>query len=361
MDKTLQLQPCRRRHSFRSMTYHTTIQAAGHDGALQNESGELFIKPTNQQEIDFYTAIARDDELQYITFLYMGTLFEQQLEQSTQLISQVTDAGNLGQLQDLAVLANKSDPIPNSQVCIVLENGLHGYNSPSVIDVKLGSILWDENAPAEKRTRLDQVSRTTTSGSLGYRISGMNIYNNVTKTRHEYDRWFGRSLTAENIVEKGLARMFPEIGENDFPGQESDLAIAMRQVMVDSVLEELQYIYQILEQRELRMVSGSVLIVYEGDLEEFHKKFTANINWAGPKVDDKTNDGSNDGNDNDEHDDDNDIEEEDEDNRPPPYCTVKLIDFAHTKLAPGLGADKNSLDGLRNLIKGIRQLADKWS
>lgn len=333
------------------MTYYAAMQAAGHDGALQDESGELFIKATNQQEIDFYNAIALDEDLQRITFVYMGTLLEQQVspDQQTQgILEQAVETGNIGQLQDLAIMANKNDSLEENQTCIVLENGLYGYKCPSVVDIKLGCQLWDDSASEDKRQRLDQVSNSTTSGTLGYRISGMNIYNPQTCERTEYDRWFGRSLTTDDVVEKGLKNMFSQ-PQQPVSSKQND----MRYVIVQSILGELEYIYKTIEVKEMRIISGSVLIIYEGDVDEFGDKLQRSIEWA--EKEDKQQSGTSRVGQEEEEEEDKD--EEDEENlRPPSVCTVKLIDFAHAKMTPGLGHDENVLKGLRNLIDGFRKL-----
>ena len=47
------------------------------------------------------------------------------------------------------------------------------------------------------------------------------------------------------------------------------------------------------------------------------------------------------------------ISEDEENKKPGPPYTVKLIDFAHTRLAPGAGPDKGVLLGLDNILKLI--------
>ena len=44
-----------------------------------------------------------------------------------------------------------------------------------MIDIKLGRILYDKDTSEEKRLRMEQVSSDTTSGSLGFRICGMQV------------------------------------------------------------------------------------------------------------------------------------------------------------------------------------------
>lgn len=59
--------------------------------------------------------------------------------------------------------------------CISLENLVGSYVWPSIVDIKLGSVLYDDDASDDKKWRLSQVSAETTSGSMGMRICGMKV------------------------------------------------------------------------------------------------------------------------------------------------------------------------------------------
>jgi len=43
---------------------------------------------------------------------------------------------------------------------------------PNILDVKLGTVLYDEDAPPEKRERMEKKARDTTSGEVGIRLTG---------------------------------------------------------------------------------------------------------------------------------------------------------------------------------------------
>ena len=87
-------------------------------------------------------------------------------------------------------------------------------------------------------------------------------------------------------------------------------------------------------QLEIRMVGGSLLIIYEGDLERVKQ----GIALLEEDVEDE--------------DEDEDMEEEDEENtKPGPACLVKLIDFAHTKIIAGEGPDEGVLLGMDTTLK----------
>ncbi|KAI5302415.1 hypothetical protein KEM56_000718 [Ascosphaera pollenicola] len=182
-----------------------------------------------------------------------------------------------------------------TNLAIVIENIACGFKKPSIIDIKLGSRLWAEDAPPAKRRRLDEVSRGTTSGSLGFRIAGMKVWvgEKGAKVRsyerekdveeqiesqrgetsnsgaqpkvtvievdgyHRYDRWYGRSLTSDNVDE----------GFRTFLSGTNSSAHDHTKFLAKRIALNLRNIQSALEKEETRMYSSSVLIIYEGDPE----------------------------------------------------------------------------------------------
>jgi 1D-myo-inositol-tetrakisphosphate 5-kinase/inositol-polyphosphate multikinase len=58
---------------------------------------------------------------------------------------------------------------------VILENLVHSFTNPSIVDIKLGAVLHDVEASEDKKQRLAKVSAETTSGSMGLRICGMKV------------------------------------------------------------------------------------------------------------------------------------------------------------------------------------------
>ena len=61
------------------------------------------------------------------------------------------------------------------QLSLVIENAAHGFLKPNIIDIKLGTILWDEAAPPAKKERMENTARRTTSGETGIRLTGFQV------------------------------------------------------------------------------------------------------------------------------------------------------------------------------------------
>lgn len=58
---------------------------------------------------------------------------------------------------------------------LVLENLTHRFLRPNVLDIKLGTQLYDEDASAEKRERMQRASEASTSGTTGIRLTGFQV------------------------------------------------------------------------------------------------------------------------------------------------------------------------------------------
>lgn len=230
----------------------------------------------------------------------------------------------------------------DTELHIVLENITHGFKKPNVLDLKLGAQLWDDAAKPEKRARLDKVSAETTSGSLGFRIAGMRTYKGVSvpevsddlKEFVEQDKeggyWvfnkmYGREFSASNINDGFIAYIFP--------GAKSQAELERAREVLAYFLGEVKDIIEVFEAKESRMYSASILLVYEGDVDEYAKT-KQTLRSARP----------------------DDADEEDE--NLPRLAEVKLIDFAHATWVPGQGPDENALKGMRSTAKILKELLD---
>lgn len=57
----------------------------------------------------------------------------------------------------------------------MLENVSHPFVRANVLDVKLGTILYETGAPEDKRKRMEEVARNTTSLGTGVRLTGFQV------------------------------------------------------------------------------------------------------------------------------------------------------------------------------------------
>jgi len=150
---------------------------------------------------------------------------------------------------------------------------------------------------------------------------------------------FGKSIKASQLGE-GIAKFFPlglaATESSGIPGSTSGLPRETLLPVLRAIREEVQEIRNIYATLEIRMVGGSLLIIYEADwkrVEEGLKKWYTESDEM-------------------EQDDEEDEEEEEDDKaKVGPAFTVKLIDFAHTLLVPGKGPDDGVLKGMDTVLK----------
>lgn len=57
----------------------------------------------------------------------------------------------------------------------MLENLSHQFAKPNILDIKLGTVLYDQDASADKRARMEKTARETTSLETGVRLTGFQV------------------------------------------------------------------------------------------------------------------------------------------------------------------------------------------
>lgn len=305
------------------------------DGVLSDESGAVVVKPCTVAEISFYETVASShpDLLPHLP-IFMGQL-------SLDASADTSEDTGIIQTADGTTERLHGKKLA-TDLHIVLENITHGFKKPNVLDLKLGAQLWDDDAKPEKRARLDKVSAETTSGSLGFRIAGMRTWLGTSppevpeelKAYVErdaeggywvYNKMYGRKFSVEDI-DSGFEAFFP---------QTSDAEKARAREVLAYFLGEVKDIQEAFEAKESRMYSASILLVYEGDVDEYEN--TKKV-LRSARLED---------------------EEEDEDEVIPKLAAVKMIDFAHATFVPGKGPDENALKGMRSTATILKRLLDK--
>ena len=297
--------------------------AAGHDGVLLDESGELIIKPCTDAEVAFYQeSLNQHPKFYELMPTFMGTLSLG----TPAVVPDVTQSDLTQEQKDKNLLHGKA---LDTQTSIVLENLEAGFKKANVLDLKLGAILYDpEKTKAEKAERLDKVASETTSGSLNFRIAGMKVWNG--KDFDIYDKFYGRQFNKDNVKD-GFATFFSGLSSGVSKGDARDL--------LETILAEITKARHSLERSESRMYSASILIVYEGDSDALdglmgNPPKTPRVDERAPTSFELKKS----------------VEEEDEEEEERPTThQVKMIDFAHAAWTPGKGPDTNVITGLKNV------------
>lgn len=208
------------------------FQAAGHGQVLVSEDDKILIKPCIKSEVDFYKTC--NDNITLYNWI----------------------PKNFGEWMPSSRDIEGINPIAESVAfsltgkAIILENILYQMETPCVMDIKLGKQLWADDAPLEKRKRLDAVSRSTTSGSLGFRITGILSWDRTNNTYIKRSTAWGKTLTDSDVVE----------GLNDFF---VSCSLTQKARLVESFLNLLKLFEVDLSESYIELKSSSILFVYD--------------------------------------------------------------------------------------------------
>ncbi|KAK3588084.1 hypothetical protein CHS0354_012140 [Potamilus streckersoni] len=142
---------------------------------------------------------------------------------------------------------------------IVLENLVHGYRHPCMLDIKLGTRQQrdDANCSPEKRKLLEDRCSNTTSATLGFRICGMQVYQRNTQTYLYLDKYYGRTLNQHTVIDE--FRRFFRDGNN------------IQVCAIACIADKLEKMIGLLEQEDkFTLNSCSLLLMH--DLEQTPSK-----------------------------------------------------------------------------------------
>jgi hypothetical protein len=322
------------------------------DGVLSDINRELFIKPCTQAEIKFYDkSIADHPEFADFMPTFMGTLklSSNQTatieEQGAALIADTT-VRPMTPESGASPGRTKTRKIVTDQA-LVLENATAGFKRPNILDVKLGVRLYADDAHPDKKRRFDLVTQETTHRDFGFRVAGMKVWQgsqphddpDIYDGYKVYDKDYGRfAINNDNVAEPFRDFIFTKSA-----GIDEELG----KLVAQAFLADLTEIQRILESKESRMYSASLLFVFEGDGHALRAAMGEASSRSSRTLINGVN-GSSDG-----------YGEDDEDyeDTTPKIYSVKVIDFAHAQWVPGMGPDENSLLGVRSVIKILKELS----
>ncbi|TIB76892.1 hypothetical protein E3Q23_01552 [Wallemia mellicola] len=240
----------------------------GHKDSIELDEDDLLIKTTNKTELEFYQSV----NIAHPIFAHIPQFY--------------------GMLTLQAGEQNVDAP----KEAIVLENLTDYFSIPNICDIKLGKILYDDDATEEKRERMIKSAMDTTSYSTGMRFTGFKVWNSKTESYETTGKEYGKSIKSHELQE-ALRKFIPT---------PHTLTLEQLKLVVSSILKQVQEIRDAVKIMPFRAISSSLLIVHEADSEDF-------------------------------------LEEQ--------AAMVKLIDFAHTRLTPDDSLpDTNILLGINTLI-----------
>jgi len=144
-----------------------------------------------------------------------------------------------------------------------------------------------------------------------------------------HNKLYGRKFDAESVKEGFEAYVYPQ-------GKEQEQLERAREILA-FFLGEVKDIQDVFERKESRMYGASILLVYEGDLDEYNKTKDT-LRSHRPSLEE---------------------EDDDEEEDLPKLAAVEMIDFAHASWHPGDGPDENAIGGMRSTVKILKDLLDQ--
>ena len=156
-------------------------QVGGHPGVSTSEDGSLLIKPALARELSFYQSLTSDSVLAplrpHVPKFYGTLRYEGKVEDGNVEIVHEPPKEGKDKCLHLERYQEGVRVFMTTIHSIVLENLSHMFSKPNILDIKLGTKLYDDEANEVKKARMIQTAKNTTSLETGVRLTGFQVSN----------------------------------------------------------------------------------------------------------------------------------------------------------------------------------------
>ncbi|KPM05545.1 Csa-calmodulin 6 [Sarcoptes scabiei] len=154
-------------------------------------------------------------------------------------------------LKTFSILSEFNESM-KEQKFILLENLTSNFEYPCIMDLKMGTRLHDDLASQTKIESHESKVNETTSGALGLRVTGIQIYNRDLGKFICYNKYYGRKLTPETF--RSTLKMF--VSNENF----------RRHRLLERLIERLKKLRSVIVELDtFRFYTSSLLLIYEGN------------------------------------------------------------------------------------------------
>ena len=149
---------------------------------------------------------------------------------------------------------------------MVLDDLTSGYDKTCIIDLKMGVKTWEDDAPKEKIER--ESKKYPLQRKIGFRLTGMRVFNKEKQEYDVYSKEYGYSLTEATLPDM-FATYFSPVKEEYKRG------------VIEEVIRQIESILSWFESDgHLLFICTSILIIIEGNTESEYRPIVRICDFA---------------------------------------------------------------------------------